>query len=65
MDGSLDRNQVIDLFGRKEKKKERKKEGKKINVGPTISYPLNIRGKSGGKFLYQSNQEQITHLTIF
>ena len=50
VEGSLDRNQLMRLFGKKERKKDRKSGGKNMHVGPTIFYPSNI--DIGGKTLF-------------
>ena len=43
---------------------EEKMGGKKIKEGPTIFYPSKIGRKSGGKVFYQSNEDEITLLSI-
>ena len=59
-DGSL----KVGFFGKEENEREEKIGGIKMKVRPTIFYPPNIGRKSGGEFFCQSNQEQITLLSI-
>ena len=59
-DGSLKSR----LFGKVENGMEEKMGGKKIKEGPTIFDPFEIGRKSGGKVFYQSNEDEITLLSI-